>query len=98
MSYNTNDVMKLAAAYAAGDIAYEGILEAIGDETVAKNIVALVTSLGVAGLAAKLADKTVDLTREIPLVGGAIEVADGIIGGITDTASDMVDDLNPFNW
>lgn len=98
MTLNTNDVVKLAAAYAAGDLAYDGILEQVGDETVAKNIVALVGSMGVAGLAAKLADGSVDLAREIPIVGGVIDVADDVIGGVSDAASDVLDSINPFKW
>ncbi len=97
MTLDTKDVVKLAAAYAAGDLAYDGLVEALGSETVAKNIVALVGSIGVAGLAAKLADGSVDLAREIPIVGSVIEVADDVIGGVSDAASDLIDEFNPFS-
>ena len=95
---DTNDVVKLATAYAAGSIAYEGILEAVGDETVAKNIIALVGSIGAAGLAAKLADGSVDLAREVPIVGGVIDASDSVIKKASGVVEDTIDFLNPFGW
>lgn len=94
---NTNDVVKLATAYAAGDLAYDGLAEALGG-TVADKIVALVASVGVAGIAAKVADQSVELLRDVPIAGDVLDVTDSIIGGVADTASELLDDLNPFNW
>ena len=94
---NTNDVVKLATAYAAGDLAYEGLTEQLGG-TVADQVVAIVASAGVAGIAAKVADGTIELARDIPIVGGVIEAADSVIGGVSDAVSDVLDELNPFDW
>ena len=94
---NTNDVVKLATAYAAGDLAYEGLADALGG-TVADKVVALVASVGVAGIAAKVADHSVELLREVPVAKQALDITDSIIGGVSDAASDVLDGLNPFNW
>jgi hypothetical protein len=97
MSMNTNDVAKLVTAFAAGDLAYEGLVEQIG-ETAAGKVVALVASVGAGGIAAKLADGSIDLAREVPIVGNVIDVADDVIGGVSDAASDVLDSINPFKW
>ena len=76
---NTNDVVKLATAYAAGDLAYDGLSEALGG-TVADQVVAIVATSGVAGIASKIADGTIELARDIPIVGGVLAVMTGPIG------------------
>ena len=100
-----NDIIKLVTAYAAGDLAYGGLLEAFGDKTLTDKIVALVGSIGVAGIAAHLIDGSVDTLRELPIAKQALEASDSVIDAAADTASDVIDsvsdvidDINPFNW
>ena len=96
---NTNDVVKFAAAYAAGALTYDGLLEALGgDNPLTEKVVALVGSVGVAGIAAHLIDGSVDTLRELPISKQALEASDSIIDTVADTASDVLDSINPFNW
>ena len=96
---NTNDVIKFAAAYAAGALTYDGLLEAFGgDNPLTEKVVALVGSIGVAGVAAHLVDGSVDTLRELPIAGEALEASDSAIDDAIDLAADVADAMNPFNW
>lgn len=86
----TNDVVSLATKYAAGDLAYDGLLEGLGNDRVfTDKIVALIGSVGVGGIAASLADTAVETARKIPIVGGAIGLADDALEGATDFLDDL---------
>ena len=96
---NSNDVIKFAAAYAAGALTFDGLLEAFGgDNPLTEKVVALVGSVGVAGISAHLVDGSVDTLRELPIAGEVLEVSDSAIDAAVDVASDVADLLNPFNW
>ena len=96
---NTNDVIKFAAAYAAGALTYDGLLEAFGgDNPLTEKVVALVGSVGVAGIAAHMVDGSVDTLREVPIAGEVLKVSDSAIDAAADVASDVLDAMNPFGW
>ncbi len=82
---NTNDIAKLAAAYAGGTMTYEAVFERLGgDGQLMNQVLSVAAGLGMAGVAAKVADTAIDLGREIPIVGDAIECVDDILGDAID--------------
>jgi len=96
---NSNDVIKFAAAYAVGALTYDGLLEAFGgDNPLTEKVVALVGSVGVAGIAAHLVGGSVDTLRELPIAKQVLEASDSVIDDVAEVASDVLDSINPFSW
>lgn len=96
---DTNDVAKLAAAYAAGELAYDGIVEALGgDGELVDKVLGLAGGVAAAGLASEVVDASIETLREVPIAKEALDVSDVVIRKTTKLASDTLDTLNPLKW
>jgi len=77
---NSRDMAALAAGFAAGLLTEEALSEAVGDDTIVAQIVALAGGSTAAGLAAT----AVHAASNIPVIEDVFDAADDVIDGVTD--------------
>ncbi len=77
---NSNDLARYAAMFATGSITSDKLLEITGDSVIVSQIVALAPSI----VAGNIASNTVEAARDIPVVNDVLDLADDMLGGVTD--------------
>jgi len=66
--------------FATGSITSDKLLEITGDSVIVSQIVALAPSI----VAGNIASNTVEAARDIPVVNDVLDLADDMLGGVTD--------------